>query len=315
MTSQVLSCDWGSTSFRLRLVNVEQEIVVAETNEGKGIAAVHEDWLNSNLPPDQKFSFYKKTLLDNVTDSGINSLQGIPVFISGMASSSIGMHELPYAELPFKMEGLSVVFAKFHGSDDDDDMHQLFLFSGIKKTGDVMRGEETMLLGCDLLLNEESIVILPGTHSKHAFIKAGMMHDFRTYMTGEFFDLLSSKSILSKSVSKPADDIFYKEYFEKGLNEGSNGNLLNNAFHIRTSQLLDGTLPEENFYYLSGILIGTELKDLANEERLIHLVSNENLMDTYHIALEFLYPKKQFTCINADEAFTRGHCKLAKLLL
>ena len=85
MMSQVLSCDWGSTSFRLRLVNVEEEIVVVETNEGKGMAAVHEDWLNSNLPLDQKFSFYKKILLDNMTESGINSLQGIPVFISGMA--------------------------------------------------------------------------------------------------------------------------------------------------------------------------------------------------------------------------------------
>ena len=147
-------------------------------------------------------------------ESGINSLQGIPVFISGMASSSLGMHELPYAELPFKMEGLSVVFAKFHGSDDDD-MHQLFLFSGVKKTSDVMRGEETMLLGCDLPLYEESIVILPGTHSKHAFIKAGMMHDFRTYMTGEFFDLLSSKSMLSKSVSKPANNIFIKNILKK----------------------------------------------------------------------------------------------------
>jgi len=224
------------------------------------------------------------------------------------------MHELPYAELPFKMEGLSVVFAKFHGSDDDD-MHQLFLFSGVMKTGDVMRGEETMLLGCGLPLYEESIVILPGTHSKHAFIKAGIMHDFRTYMTGEFFDLLSSKSILSKSVSKPANDIFYKEYFEKGLSEGVNGNLLHNAFHIRTGQLLDGTLPEENFYYLSGLLIGSELKDLKNEEQLMHLVCDENLMDVYRIALEFLYPKKQFTFINADEAFTKGHCKLAKLLL
>ena len=54
-------------------------------------------------------------------------------------------------------------------------------------------------------LDEEQVFIFPGTHSKHVTVKNGNVIDIKTYMTGEFFELLSVKSILSATIEKTVD--------------------------------------------------------------------------------------------------------------
>ncbi len=76
------------------------------------------------------------------------------------------------------------------------------LVSGFQTDTDIMRGEETKLLGFDIPDDEERIFIFPGTHSKHVFVKNKTGIDFKTYMTGELFNLMSEKSILRSCGSK-----------------------------------------------------------------------------------------------------------------
>ena len=84
-----------------------------------------------------------------------------------------------------------------------------FLISGACTDTDVMRGEETQAVGAFQLpevaeFSAGSLVILPGTHSKHLTIAGGQIQDFRTSMTGELFDVLARHSVLRHSVA--ADD-------------------------------------------------------------------------------------------------------------
>lgn len=126
-----------------------------------------------------------------------------------------------------------------------------------------MRGEETQLIGCISELKNEvdrQIFILPGTHSKHITVKNRQVTSFKTYMTGELFSLLSKNSVLSTAIEKAITSDF--KSFKEGVKHSTKSNLLHSIFRVRTNHLFEIHTKKENFNYLSGLLIGTELLDL-----------------------------------------------------
>jgi 2-dehydro-3-deoxygalactonokinase len=299
-----------TSSFLLRLVRIGDGEVLAETTEGKGIAAINNEWLNTGKASAERVPFYQQQL-----SSAIAALRtataGLPIIVSGMASSSIGMLELSYGSVPYSLSEGSLPLNKIPATDSFP--HDMILVSGLKTTNDVMRGEETMLLGCDLLNKEEWLVIFPGTHSKHAIVNKGSLIDFRTYMTGEVFDLLATKSLLSRSVS-PGEIEAGSNAFSNGVKEGMEGNLLNAAFHVRTRQLLDNSKPAENYHYLSGLVIGYELSDILQNKKNILLVCSTKLGALYKHALEIITDKTP-EYRDADKSLMEGHHKLANKIL
>jgi 2-dehydro-3-deoxygalactonokinase len=312
MTKQILSCDWGTTAFRLRLINAADGNVMAETTEGKGIAIVHHEWLQSGLSESERINFYKNILQSHIEKLTDNLLaQDAPLIISGMASSTIGMNELPYSDIPLAITAANLNVIRIDG--DENFKHDLLLVSGLKTNNDVMRGEETMLLGCDLT-DEDTLIIFPGTHSKHVNVKNKVLVDFKTYMTGEVFDLLANKSILSKSVVKNTNDQ-YSSIFGTAVKQAATSNLLNCAFQVRTNQLFKKLTAEENYYYLSGLVIGTELKDIATGNYNIQLVCSRELAEPYLLALKILVPDRKVKYSDADDTLITGHCILANVLL
>lgn len=308
-----ISCDWGTSAFRLRLIETATQTVLAKVETPQGIAAVNTLWKDSAV---DKFAFYSSILLANTKTLEQQygfSLDDLTIVISGMASSSIGMIELDYKELPFKINSIDLLI---HIAEQSGYFkHRLIIISGVKTATDVIRGEETILIGCDVSENnEEQLFVFPGTHSKHIIVQNGIVTDFKTYMTGEFFDLLSTKSILSSSVKK-SDSVTQDEinmHFENGVIEGSTSNLLNTAFHVRTNQLFNKLRPIQNYHYLSGLLIGTEVKELQNKNYIhVTLVSSKKLNRLYLQALQILCIR-EVKQIDADEALIKGQCIIYK---
>ena len=220
--NRFISCDWGTSAFRLRLVEASTNLVVTEVKIEQGIASTFKLWTDSKVVND-RFSFYRAVLSEYIAklehQAGY-TLDNVTIVISGMASSSIGMVELPYKELSFRTDGGDLFTHVIEASEDFK--HKIIIISGVKSTTDVMRGEETILIGCNAEYSEEEqVFIFPGTHSKHIIVKNGTAHDFKTYMTGEIFDLLCNKSILSNSVEKDDNDIGNKSnlYFINGVIE------------------------------------------------------------------------------------------------
>lgn len=306
MYKQILSCDWGTSRFRLRLVNVNDYAIIDEMVNDKGIAAVYSEWLTTNQSETERTGFYRD-LLQSYINQYFNYVEAsVPVIISGMASSTIGMKELDYKELPFDISNQQL--NTFIIKADDKCEHDILLISGLKTADDVMRGEETKLLGCTLNY-DDVLVIFPGTHSKHVFVKNNVAVDFKTYMTGEFFNLLSAKSILSKSVI--TNNEVHTDVFIKGVKDGTANNLLNSAFHVRTNQLFKKFTAEENYHYLSGLIIGCELKDVSSVSKNIYVVSSNNLSENYLTALKVLNQNLSVQYKNADEVLIKAHCKLS----
>jgi 2-dehydro-3-deoxygalactonokinase len=311
-----LSCDWGTTAFRLRLVQ-SPTTVLAEIHNGMGIAVMQKAFEESELPPMPivRLTFFQQHLFEQIEALNhplSNGNQKLPLIISGMASATIGMLELPYKPLPFRLDGSDLLIKTFEPTADFPFLTTLI--SGIRSENDVMRGEEIQLVGAAQMAatTDDCLYILPGTHSKHVCVKQGQVVDFKTFMTGEIFKIVKMHSILNNSLESYTDTFFtdFETYFSQGVAAAQRGNLLNTLFSVRTNQLFEKNTKLENTYYLSGLLIGAELVACPTDLSII-LVANQTLAPFYTSALKHLNCT-QLEIVDADTALLHGHNLVAK---
>jgi len=306
-----ISCDWGTSHLRLRVVETKNLEVIDELKSDLGIGPI------SRLPDfptktEDRYPYYislLKKLLAKLKYDAIQPDSTLPLVISGMASSALGMKELPYQSCPYSLTPGKLLVNKTESSKDFP--YNVYIISGARTERDVMRGEETLLAGAVASAGEgNGLYIFPGTHSKHVLVNNGMAESIITYMTGEFFDLLCSKTVLSNSIEKDEEN-FDEQSFEKGLKQGIRGNLLNTAFSVRTNTLFDKMSPKQNFHYLSGLVIAAELKDISPKNHsTVHLVAGKNLLSRYQTAITFLYPGMSLNVCDADKALLRGQYRI-----
>jgi 2-dehydro-3-deoxygalactonokinase len=298
---QFLSCDWGTSNFRLRLVESKTLEIIKEVVLPEGIASTFSTWKKLQLPESKRISFYKKTLQKAIDRLGPLGQAPLSLILSGMASSSLGLLELPYQKFPFGLDAGDLKFAFIEA--DDNLAYPIYLISGACTEDDIMRGEESILLGCAGEEKETGTYIFPGTHSKHVFVQDSKAIGFKTYLTGEIFDLLVTKSIIGNSVV-PGNDI---SSFIQGVRESEREDLLHSIFSIRAKDILHGTDHVQNYQYLSGLLIGTELRKLYNSKDSIHIVGEEPLLGLYASALAVIDGNCKVRLHSSDQALLRGH--------
>lgn len=308
-----ISVDWGTSNFRLRLVEKLSQNVIQESISPMGVKQLYLKW--QEYGGDREFIFldFLKQQIDQLAfDLPIN----IEIVISGMASSSIGIRELPYANLPFDIngQGLSVELIK----------HSLFpdgvqLISGVCSDSDVMRGEETQIVGLadEANLIEKTIFILPGTHSKHAICENHQVTDFNTYMTGELFQVVSQHSILKNSVAKPPGGYIDLKDFDAGVMMSESApSILNSLFKVRTNDILGKKSAEENYYFLSGLLIGAEMVTLRSMSfDQVLLCAGNDLYELYERAIVVLGLSDKAKILDKkviEKAVIKGQMKVAE---
>lgn len=314
-----LSCDWGTTSLRVRLIDIKQEKVLLEELSGEGIAATFDLWQQTPGKDEQQMIDFYLSVIDRcirkLKQRCDKPLRGVNMIISGMASSSVGFIDVPYAEVPLPVDGSGLKTAFIKGTNKFD--HDCLVISGVRTDADVIRGEETQLIGCvDPAPVKSGLFIFPGTHSKHIRVQNDQIIGFKTYMTGEFFGLLSEKSILKNSMEATSiSENGNLHAFDKGVRDALAGNLLHSAFTTRTNHLFDKLNKAENFCYLSGLLIGTEVKDLlADEVKTINLVCGAHLAPWYCAALDEVAIKYTYSPAAEDNATWKGQLKIGRQL-
>lgn len=284
MSQYLISVDWGTSNFRLRLLDARTKKVLQSVQSEMGVKQLFTDWQQVG---GSRESIFLKYLHQQIGKLKHEIPKETPVCISGMASSSIGMRELSYANLPFEMNGNGLLIEEII---TELIPHPIHLISGVCSENDVMRGEEVELIG--LFAQNPGIssgtFILPGTHSKHIHCSNGMVHSFETFMTGELFELLRKHSILSNSLEKAEFGKKEENAFVKGASDGySKEQLLHHFFTIRAKDLFGQQDKSEAYYYLSGLLIGNELssKQLLESDR-IFLCSTGLLQKLYMSAIQ-----------------------------
>jgi 2-dehydro-3-deoxygalactonokinase len=211
------------------------------------------------------------------------------VIMSGMVGSRQGWMEVPYVECPVTERGISEGMKELSWGE-----HRAAIVPGLACRGetgvvDVMRGEETQILGAMSDLGDgEHLVCLPGTHNKWVFLRNRRFVSFSTHMTGELFALLQQHSILGRMMGAPRAELNaqFSEYFDKGVARAREpGGLSHHLFGVRAESLF-GRLPAEAASdYLSGLLIGHEIISVQPEARTISLLGAAPLTARYARAL------------------------------
>jgi 2-dehydro-3-deoxygalactonokinase len=213
---------------------------------------------------------------------------GSLALICGMAGSRQGWLEAPYCPCPAGFADIARQLAWVMPG-------RVAIVPGLsceqRGIPDVMRGEETKVFGAlELLGKDDALLALPGTHSKWARVRARRVENFSTFMTGEFYSLLRKHSILARTLPTQDGDL-HEESFKRGVDHAmQSGTLLHSAFSARTLLLFDRLSESEATNYLSGMVIGEELRshDLHEVAEPIILVGSETLRPRYELALHHL---------------------------
>jgi 2-dehydro-3-deoxygalactonokinase len=246
MKTPLIAIDWGSTNFRAKLVLDGLVIASVETPDGirNRSGRDFDDILTEHC------ALWKE------------EHPGAYIVMSGMIGSREGWVEAPYVPAPARIadlsEGLVSISSRTLG--------EIAIVPGVRYdapesgTTDVMRGEETQIAGLLAEYGDEDITLcLPGTHSKWIKCRDGAILSFRTWLTGEAFDLLTRQSLIAGS-EHPADA--QSDAFHRGLAlSGGDGGLLHHLFLGRTEMLSGRITAAEMRSILSGILLGHEIRE------------------------------------------------------
>lgn len=250
MTESVdwVAVDWGTSNLRGWGI-AANGAVVFEKASPKGMGKLTR----------AEFPAALAELLADVTPARAGHLD---VLICGMAGARQGWLEAPYLDAPADLRGL--LHGAVHPDMGQSPIRAAILPGVCQKGGqdDVMRGEETQLLGLATLHPGYSgMVCMPGTHSKWARLSGTRIEHFATAMTGELFELLRTHSVLRHSLVGDLDGPGRDEGFKAGAAAGlaHPEQLLGTLFQVRAGSLLSGRQPDWCAGYLSGLLIGTEV--------------------------------------------------------
>ena len=270
MVTRLLAVDWGTSSLRGALIQPGGR-VLEERSFARGILTV----------PAGEFAHVFESCF------GDWMLAGAVCLICGMAGSQQGWREAPYCACP-------VGFDDIAGQLQWLEPGRIAIVPGlsIERDGvpDVMRGEETQVFGALKLLGlSDARLVLPGTHSKWVTVTQGRVTDFSTWMTGEFYALLRQHSILARTLAG-GDTAHDAVAFSQGIDHALHGQgLLNTAFSARTLSLFRRMAAEALPSYLSGLVIGEELKaQTLKPGDAVVLMGAEELTARYQQALDQL---------------------------
>jgi 2-dehydro-3-deoxygalactonokinase len=297
-----VAVDWGTSSFRLWLMNAAGD-VLAESRSDQGMMAA------------AKIGF--PAVLQSHLDAA-GAADHLPVVICGMAGARQGWVEAGYIDTPADLASILQRAVPVPGQSRD-----IRILPGIAqrdpKAPDVMRGEETQLLGA-LDAAGEALVCMPGTHSKWASVRGGTVERFATFMTGELFGAISRETILSLAVAD-ADEAVDTEAFKAAVTAAFETPALaaNLLFQVRSGQLLFGGSPASARERISGTLIGLELaaglaqgKLRDQSRRGVILVATGRLQELYRLAFDAVSVAVQ--SIDSDDAVRRGLAKAARTI-
>ena len=302
-TGALVAADWGTSSLRVWALS-ESGAVLAERHSGEGMSRLH---------PGE----FEPVLRHHLAALGLPT-QAAPqrVVLCGMVGARQGWREAGYVDAPTRLGALCDHALALSPAGLD-----VRILPGLadRQDGrsDVMRGEETQLLG---LLQAEplfsGLACLPGTHSKWVRLDTGEILGFTTAMTGEMFAVLGQHSVLRHSLdsagsSDDPDSPAFLQGVAQGLAEPQR--LLAALFGLRAAGLLRGVTGTQAADRLSGLLIGAEIAGAgAPPGAAVTLVADGSLAALYARALGLAGHAVRI--VDAGAAVRRGLLLAAQLL-
>ena len=236
--------DWGTSRLRLYLCDTAGNVLARGAGEGAAVPDCAGRFAAAVAPWDKAHGV-------------------LPAILGGMVGSTIGWREVPYLKCPARPAAIAAAALRFEALE-----RAIAILPGLScrgKTGapDVMRGEETQILGAlrlhPNLAKGRHVFCLPGTHTKWVAVTDGAVTLFQTALSGELFELLRRHSVLARDshevdAKSPA--------FALGLDFArQKPDLLHLLFSARSRVVTGEMARDDAASYLSGLVLG---KDIAS---------------------------------------------------
>ena len=273
--------DWGTSHLRLLLCRGDRVLDQRE-GPGVGVAALYPG------------GFDFATILAERIRGWTRDHGPLPVFLSGMVGSRNGWQEAPYVPCPADTQALAAAALRFESRGQPITIAPGLQCTNPRGAPDVMRGEETQIVGAfsenPELSTGRHVFCLPGTHTKWGLVEDGHIVSFQTSFAGELYALLRDHSTLARVANSASDTSWDRASFELGLARSqqlTNVPLTHLLFETRSRQLLQGLSPSAALAQLSGLIIGQDAAGgipLFEASRTVHLIGAPHLLELYGLA-------------------------------
>ncbi len=215
-----------------------------------------------------------RILRENITEMlARHSLQTediTAILASGMITSEKGLCEVPHTAAP---AGAAELHAHMHSVNIPElSPLPITFISGVRmmgdtpETADIMRGEETELIGLQQQIQtgkKDTVFVLPGSHSKIIRVEDGRIVDFSTMLTGELMAAVAHDTILKDALDITQDDID-EEWLFKGYTYARTRGINEALFKVRVlkNQLAVGLIERNSFFY--GTILQGEIDRIVD---------------------------------------------------
>lgn len=274
----LLACDWGTTNLRALLLDAKGGLLEGREFPGLGAASL------SDGEARRRFADLVRPAL---------GAESLPAMLCGMAGSDLGWAAAPYVDCPADLEALAGHVMRVEGEPGPVLIAPGVRWTGFNGRGDVMRGEETQVmgwLGADPSRAAGSRLIChPGTHAKWIKVEDGRIAAFVTSMTGELFAVLRRYSVL-KTAGETETDVDLMA-FDEGVDAAGDGSALAARLFTARARIVGFGAPTTSAgSYLSGLLIGAEAASAprllgVSDRRPVDLIGEPTLCRLYGRAL------------------------------
>ena len=270
----LLGIDWGTSNRRAYVIGAEGACL-----------RKHEDALGA-LAAHGHFAEALQALRHQLDLDAL-----VPVVMSGMVGSAQGWQEVAYLDSSVPLDRLPETLVPVSGAPG------CFIVPGYcyREHGsiDVMRGEESQLLGAHLLKHGDGCYVLPGTHSKWVEVANGAIARLTTFITGELYASLRASGTLAALMAEGKADA---DALRAGANRAQSAEALSHTlFEARARVVAGESDAGETRSYVSGLLIGTEFAARRDESSpaagslpVLRLIASDKLTAPYREVAQML---------------------------
>jgi len=259
--------NWGTSNFRAYKLDAQGHLE-AEKSSGRGAISV-------------AAGGFQDALMAEILEW--MDMRDSRVLLCGMVGARRGWKEAPYQQIPATFEQVVQGVIKLNVDGMDARIVPGLIGTDSNGVPDVMRGEETEIFGCSTETGNNVHFCLPGTHTKWVRMDNGRIGSFSTSMTGDLFKAIREGTILRSCTQHEPND---ENAFLLGVaRAGQDGELGHQLFGVRTLVLTGMMSDTSSSSYLSGLLIGSEVRDMSRKEDEVHLIGEASLCALYQKAM------------------------------
>ena len=268
----VIALDWGSTHLRAYAFDATGAVLADRHSADGALTLTSPDAFDAAL--------------NRIAGDWLQASPAARLIACGMVGARGGWLEAGYVPCGASVDELAAGVVQVTTSE----RRALAIIPGIRSDEpDVMRGEETQLVGTALA---DGVIVLPGTHSKWVQLAGGRVQSFATFLTGEMNALLREHSSIGKAANA-APDIAASAALDLGINYARAGaaSWLHDLFVLRASVVSGQKSASDISTVLAGWLLGCEFASATTmypELQDVTLIASPTLQPWYErVALSF----------------------------